>query len=146
MREVMPGDVIFSFSDTYIRAIGIAASHAYEAPKPLEFGQAGAYWNHIGWRIDIRFHELRSRIRPVEYMAVLGPHLPAKYATLRANGAGLQGVYLTHLHETFAATLIDLLGAEARSLVMGHYLAEEQPEYAATGVGMVQWDDRKSTR
>src|SRR3546814_18021403 len=74
-------------------------------------------------------------------MAVLGPHLPAKYAPLRANGAGLQGVYLTHLPETFAATLIDLLGAEARSLVMGHYLAEEQPEYAATGVGLVQWEE-----
>ena len=35
MREVSPGDVIFSFSETLIRAIGIAASHAYEAPKPL---------------------------------------------------------------------------------------------------------------
>lgn len=143
MREVTPGDVIFSFSDTYIRAIGIAASHAYEAPKPLEFGQAGAYWNHIGWRIDVRFHELRSQIRPVEHMTVLGRHLPAKYAPLRANGTGLQGVYLTHLPETFAATLIDLLGAEARSLVMGHYLAEEQKEYAAAGVGLVQWEEHE---
>ena len=32
MREVAPSDVVFSFSDTLIRAIGIAASHAYEAP------------------------------------------------------------------------------------------------------------------
>ena len=46
MREVAPGDVVFSFADTVIRAIGIAASHAYEAPKPLEFGQAGAYWDN----------------------------------------------------------------------------------------------------
>ena len=38
MREVAPGDVVFSFADTYIKAIGIAASHAYEAPKPREFG------------------------------------------------------------------------------------------------------------
>src|SRR3546814_2762084 len=44
MREVAPGDVVFSFSDTYIKAIGIAGSHAYESPKPREFGQAGAYW------------------------------------------------------------------------------------------------------
>ncbi len=43
MREVAPGDVVFSFADTVIRAIGIAASHAYEAPKPLEFGQTGAW-------------------------------------------------------------------------------------------------------
>jgi hypothetical protein len=47
MREVAPGDVVFSFADTLIKAIGFAASHAYEAPKPLEFGQAGAYWETI---------------------------------------------------------------------------------------------------
>ena len=34
MREVAPGDVVFSFADTLIRAVGIANSHAYEAPKP----------------------------------------------------------------------------------------------------------------
>jgi putative restriction endonuclease len=31
MREVAPGDLIFSFADTLIPAIGIARSHAYEA-------------------------------------------------------------------------------------------------------------------
>src|ERR1043165_3160249 len=49
MREVAPGDVVFSFADTLIKAIGVVASNAYEAPKPLEFGQAGAYWENIGW-------------------------------------------------------------------------------------------------
>ncbi len=48
MREVAPGDVVFSLADTYIKAIGIASSHAYESPKPREFGQAGAYWDNIG--------------------------------------------------------------------------------------------------
>ena len=43
MREVAPGDVVLSFADTRIKAIGIARSNAYEAPKPLEFGQTGAY-------------------------------------------------------------------------------------------------------
>lgn len=143
MREVTPGDVIFSFSNTYICAIGIAASHAYEAPKPLEFGQAGAYWNKIGWRIDVKFHELRLPAQPVDHMAVLGPHLPTKYAPLRSNGAGLQGVYLTRLPEIFATTLIDVLGAEARGLVMGYYLAEEQPTYTSSGVGLVQWEEHE---
>lgn len=143
MREVMPGDVIFSFSNTNIRAIGIAASHAYEAPKPLEFGQAGAYWDNIGWRIDVKFHELRLPIRPAEHMTMLAPLLPTKYAPLRPNGAGLQSVYLTRLPEAFAAALIDLLGAEARGLVMGYYHAEEQPTYAVPGVGLVQWEEHE---
>ena len=76
MREVSPGDAVFSFADTVVRAIGTAAWHAYEAPKPLEFGQAGAYWDRIGWRIDVRFTELRLPIRPSDHMDVLAPLLP----------------------------------------------------------------------
>jgi putative restriction endonuclease len=51
MREVAPGDLIFSFADTRISVIGIALSHAYEAPKLLEFGLTGAQWNTIGWHL-----------------------------------------------------------------------------------------------
>ena len=143
MREVMPGDIIFSFSNTYIRAIGIATSHAYEAPKPLEFGQAGAYWENIGWRVDVTFHELRLPAKPTDHMAMLAPLLPKKYAPLRSNGAGLQSVYLTRLPEEFAAALIDVLGAEARRLAMGHVLTEGQPKYASSGVGLVQWEEHE---
>src|SRR5947208_12469760 len=38
MREVSPGDVVFSFADTVIAAIGIAQSYCWESPKPAEFG------------------------------------------------------------------------------------------------------------
>lgn len=143
MREVMPGDIIFSFSNTFIRAIGIAGSYAYEAPKPLEFGQAGAYWNDIGWRIDVTFHELVSQIRPADHMAVLCPHLPNKYAPLRPNGAGLQSVYLTVLPEEFAMTLVDLLGVEAHRLVGQFHLAEQLPAYTDAGAGLVEWEEHE---
>lgn len=144
MREVAPGDVVFSFADTVIRAIGIAASHAYEAPKPLEFGQAGAYWDRIGWRLDVRFSELRLPIKPSEHMPVLAPLLPPKYSPLRPNGAGLQSVYLTRLPEQLAAALIDLLGAEARNLVLGHRVAEESPVMSA--IGLVEWEEHELNR
>src|SRR5690606_26877790 len=58
MREVAPGDLVFSFADARIRAFGIARSHAYEAPKPDEFAAAGRRWDDVGWRIDVQFHEL----------------------------------------------------------------------------------------
>ena len=144
MREVAPGDVVFSFADKVIRAIGIAASHAYEAPKPLEFGQAGAYWDLIGWRLDVRFSELRLPIKPSEHMGMLAPLLPTRYAPLRPNGTGLQSVYLTRLPEQFAAALIDLLGAEARDLVLGHRVAEEAPIAAA--IGLVEWEEHELSR
>jgi putative restriction endonuclease len=139
MREVAPGDVIFSFADARIRAIGIATSHAYEAPKPLEFGATGAYWDRIGWRVDAQFHPLRLPIRPAEHMAVLAPLLPDRYAPLRPNGAGLQNLYLTQLPEVFAATLVDLLGAEARALILGYRVADEP--IRASAIGLVEWEE-----
>ena len=41
MREVAPGDLVLSFEGTFIRAIGVAHSFAYECPKPPEFGTTG---------------------------------------------------------------------------------------------------------
>ena len=41
MREVAPGDLIFSFMNTRILAIGVAQSYCWESPKPLEFGNSG---------------------------------------------------------------------------------------------------------
>lgn len=141
MREVAPGDVVFSFADTLIRAIGIAASHAYEAPKPLEFGQAGAYWDKIGWRVDVRFSELRLPIKPSSHMDVLKPLLPDRYAPLRENGAGLQSVYLTRVPDRMAAALVDLLGAEARDRVLGYRVADEPPITSA--IGLVEWEEHE---
>jgi hypothetical protein len=41
MREISPGDIVFSFVDTFISAIGIAESYCWESPKPAEFGAVG---------------------------------------------------------------------------------------------------------
>lgn len=144
MREVAPGDVIFSFADTYIKAIGIAISHAYEAPKPLEFGQAGAYWDNIGWRVDVRFSELRGPIKPAEHMLQLGPRLPERYAPLQANGNGLQGVYLTLLPDDFAVALVDLIGREGRVIVDGLRVADRSE--SAPAIGLVEWESHEMER
>jgi len=58
MREVAPGDIIFSFVDTRIAAIGIAQSYCWESPKPSEFGTAGQYWEDVGWRVRVSFVRL----------------------------------------------------------------------------------------
>lgn len=144
MREVAPGDVIFSFADTYVKAIGFAASFAYEAPKPLEFGRAGAYWDRIGWRVDVQFVELRLPMRPSQNMEALSAHLPQRYAPLRPTGQGLQSVYLTTVAPALAGAIIDLIGAEAREIVRGHRAAE--PSIAKAGVGLVEWEEHEIER
>lgn len=141
MREVAPGDVIFSFSDTQIRAIGIALTTAYEAPKPAEFGSVGAYWDRIGWRVDVRFSELKSPIRPIDHIAAIRPYLPARYAPLRPNGVGLQAVYLTRVHEMLAGLLIDLIGTEARSITNAWRV--QQPLLEAVPAGQAVWEEHQ---
>lgn len=141
MREVAPGDVVFSFADTLIKAVGFAASNAYEAPKPLEFGSAGAYWETIGWRVDVSFTQFRLPIRPADHMNVLAPLLPTIYSPLLADGRGLQGIYLTRLSEPLAGALIDLLGAEARTLINSYRAAEQ--EIVQPGIGLVEWEEHQ---
>jgi putative restriction endonuclease len=141
MKEVAPGDLVFSFADTYIPAVGRAISGAYEAPKPLEFGQVGAYWELIGWRIDVEFVELANRIRPVEHIGRLRPFLPGRYSPLQANGNGLQSVYLTELGERLASQLIDVIGTEARSVVQGWAVSEGG--LGRVLVGQAQWEEHQ---
>ena len=73
MREVAPGDLVFSFADAQIQAIGIAQSFCWESPKPTEFGNTGQYWENVGWKVSVSFVELSTRIRPKDHMDVLGP-------------------------------------------------------------------------
>jgi putative restriction endonuclease len=116
MREVSPGDLIFSFKDTRIFAIGIAQSYCWENPKPIEFGNSGQNWENIGWKVKVNFTEIKNKIRPKEHMTVLGPYLPDKYSPLQPNGNGLQSLYLTELPIPFAEVLIGLIGQDASSL------------------------------
>lgn len=142
MREVAPGDAVFSFAGTYIKAIGIVRSHAYEAPKPEEFGSAGKTWNRIGWRVDVLFFELHGAIRPANHMEVIAPLLPDRYAPLSTTGGGLQVIYLTRLPERLAEALVDLIGREARDILTGG-LAENLDNLPDQGLGQVQWEERE---
>lgn len=112
MRVVAPGDVVLSFANSRIQAIGFVRSYCYEAPKPLEFGKAGAYWDKIGWRVDVGFSRLARSIRPADYIDLIRPLLPDRYAPLHRDGRGLQAVYLTSLDEALAG----LLASENRLL------------------------------
>jgi len=53
----------------------------------------------------------------------------------------LQSVYLTPLPEPFAATLVDVIGREARNIVEGNRMADglQQP----VAVGLAQWEEHE---
>jgi len=118
MREVAPGDLIFSFMDTRILAVGIAQSYCWESPKPLEFGNAGQNWENIGWKVKVNFRELSNKVRPKDHIGILRPLLPDRYSPLQPNGNGLQSVYLTEVPTRLAEVLIGLIGQEVTPIAL----------------------------
>ena len=146
MREVSPGDLIFSFQGARIPALGIAQSHCYEAPKPDEFGSAGGNWSDIGWKVEVRYIQVHNQIRPADHIAVLRPLLPKRYSPLQATGRGNQSVYLTAVPPYLATALIGLIGNEARQLAdptqgIGEASEEEVISVDQSIPAILQWED-----
>lgn len=112
MREVAPGDLIFSFAETRILAVGIAQSYCWESPKPEEFGNAGQNWENVGWKVKVSFTELGNKVRPKDHIEVLRPLLPDRYSPLQPNGNGIQSVYLTEVPTLLAEVVMGLIGRE----------------------------------
>lgn len=109
MREVSPGDVVFSFCDTRIKSLGIVTGTAQTGPKP-DFGTAGANWSREGWFVPVDYCELNTQIRPKDHAAILRPFLPPKYSPLQESGDGLQSVYLAEVPSELAEALIGVIG------------------------------------
>ena len=109
MREVSPGDIVFSYCDTRIKSIGIVTGQAQTGPKP-DFGTAGSNWSREGWYVPVDYHHLDNQIRPKDHANILRPFLPARYSPLQESGDGLQSVYLAELPQALADALIALIG------------------------------------
>ncbi len=134
MRRVQTGDVVLSFCDTRIKAVGVARGAAESAPKPAEFGDRGSSWGTEGWLVPVEFVEIASPIRPKDHIEALRPTLPKKYSPLQVNGDGQQSVYLAEIPSPMVAVLRDLLKGQVEAVVEGstsdHAAADDAAEQA----------------
>src|ERR1019366_8155718 len=96
------------------------------------FGTAGDPWDSIGWLVEVDYFRLPAPFRPREHMQALAPLLPQKYSPLRANGDGLQGVYLAEVSEDLASALAFAGNAELEAFRVG--LAPPPSTYDPTAV------------
>lgn len=131
MKEVQPGDLVFSYCDTLIKAIGVVQQRAVTAPKP-NFRTAGSNWSDIGWYVEVEFSEINQPIRPKEFMDRIRPLLAEKYAPLQSNGNGLQGIYLTEISTALGELLI-LLSRANLEMIQKEFapISEEDSAYEA---------------
>lgn len=112
MREVAPGDIVFSYKDSHIVACGIITSYCYESPKPSEFGKSGQNWSQIGWRVNVNYADVEP-FRPKDKLNQISAFLVNKHSPLKLNGGGKE-FYLTTISQEFANVIIDALGKTAK--------------------------------
>jgi HNH endonuclease len=119
------GDVVFSFCDTYIKAIGVVKEKAVPSTKPTEFGDVGSNWSDEGWFLTVDYTILEAPIKPAFYMSELAPVLPNKYSPLQENGRGNQGVYLAFVPDEMASILVKLLDGQVETILDNSVIVED---------------------
>ena len=108
LRDVRQGDLVFSFADARVQAVGVARQPCYSCPKPDEFGKVGEAWNDLGWRVDVDFTRFPKPLRIKEVIGKIRPLLTERYSPLKPTGDGNQNVYLAEIPRALAAEVINL--------------------------------------
>jgi putative restriction endonuclease len=114
MRLARPGDIVFSYANGQIGAIGQVVDAASATPKPSEFGIVGDYWSDEGWLVSVYFSYAPKPLRPKAQIEHIAPMLPTKYAPIQKNGDGNQGCYLAGISDALGYVLLALLGVETQ--------------------------------
>lgn len=119
LTKVRPGDVIFSYANLKLGAVGKALSSAYDFEKPDEFRDSDGVWLRDGWRIDVQFERLQVPIRPKQFIAQIQPLLPQKYSPLQKGGNGNESCYLAKLDTDLGELLLGLCSRKDMIVVGG---------------------------
>jgi len=135
MREVDPGDVVFSFRDKMIAYYGIVTSTAFQARKPTQIGKRGEGWLNLGWMAKVEYQAVPRAFMPKTHMHVIGPLLPDKYYSLQANGNGNQ-MYFTTLPQDLGYALLSLAGMTLFDIQVE--IAMLQPAIESSGAYAIQ--------
>ena len=107
LTQMRPGDLVFSFKDSLISAIGVVQRQAENMIKP-DFGSHGDNWADLGWCVPTEFIEIANPIKPSAMMDVIDPLLPEKYSPLQSvTGRGNQ-IYLTEIPPLLGDLLFQL--------------------------------------
>lgn len=147
MREVAPGDIVYSFADGAVQGFGVARTHCYTSPQPDEFGHIGlASWDIKGWRVDVDFHRFTEPILPTQHMQAIAPTLPKRHSPIRANGHGNQGVYLAQIPQTMALVIAQLASPELLTIIQGIRGAETAETPLPELRGIDEWEERESAK
>lgn len=128
MTLVQPGDLVFSFANGRIGAVGTVTDAASAAPKPEEFGSVGDYWSNEGWFVPVYFAATPRPLRVAEQIDSIRPFLPDRYSPIQKNGHGNQGCYLASISDALGHLLLTLLEIDADPVFATKLLVNDAPD------------------
>jgi len=143
MREVAPGDIVFSYANGAVQGFGLARTHCYTSPRPDEFGHIGQAWNEVGWRVDVDFQKFTEPVFPSQHMQAIAQTLPKRFSPIRANGYGNQGVYLAQIAQPMALVIAHLASPELSGIIQGVRISEAEEAPLPELRGIVEWEERE---
>jgi hypothetical protein len=143
VREIKPGDLVFSYARSAVQGFGFATTHCYSCPKPDEFGKLGDAWDQRGWRVDVNFRSFSEPIRTIDHAKAIRPFLPERYAPIRADGQGNQGAYFTEIPQEMALAVARLADPFLAHVIRGELAREGSDEWEIQLVTIQEWEDRQ---
>jgi putative restriction endonuclease len=143
MREVQPGDLVFSYANAALQGFGFATTHSYSCPRPNDFGQIGDAWDRKGWRVDVNFQAFPQPLRTADHAARIAPLLPVKYAPIKANGFGNQGAYFSSIDRALAMLIAELADHSLWQALNSVYEDASDQLIEVTLPAIQHWEDQQ---
>lgn len=142
IKHVQPGDIIFSYANAAIIALGIARTHCYSFPKPMEFGRAGIYWSDEGWKVDVQYRKLDTPVRTMDHIDSLRSLLPSTKSPIQPNNGRGNQAYLFQIEKPLAIALAHLIDAHTVALVSGNHIADSTETADTIDIHIEEWENR----
>jgi putative restriction endonuclease len=106
------GDVVFSYANSFIKAIGVVEKQYERSSVPKEFGAKGDQWHRDGYLVKIRWEQLDFPFKPKKHIDELKGLLPQKYSPIQPTGNGNQGIYLAEISEQLFNKILELINLD----------------------------------
>lgn len=106
MKNVNPGDIIFSMFKQHLYSVNVATERAIDAQNP--FDKNTTVWGKLGWLVKAQYNELEHPVSMKEYRNEILELSPPKYSPFTKNGGGTQG-YLFEISDEFGEYFMNLV-------------------------------------
>lgn len=112
LQKIHKGDIVFSYSQAQISALGIVSEEAVSSIRPAEFNLPHDQWNSDGWLVKIDWTQVEHPYSPKEKFRNIQHLLPEKYSPINRKGNGNQPFYLIRINTNLGNYLLTELAGK----------------------------------